>query len=224
MAIQTYINHTSNVYSCADRSIIIWLIYNNILTIFAYTSLNPNIYCYSSYFLFANILICLQTFQNQKFYDYRISSIFDQTQILIWEQQRDLVVDVVPTWRDTLGNVNFIDRFRPALKFCDGFSTSNCTDRKKIAVENRPRMESEKGKTEYIPLVKSDKSTPSTPPRRPTMASVIFFKFIRPCMAEMLGTMTFVFVGVCSVSLGNYAGFTHGFILFVNVAATATVR
>lgn len=84
-------------------------------------------------------------------------------------------------------------------------------------------MASETGETEYIPLVQSDKSTPSTP-SRPPMASVIFFKFIRTYVAEMLGTMTFVFVDVCSVSLGNYAAFTHGFILFVNVAATAKVR
>ena len=82
-------------------------------------------------------------------------------------------------------------------------------------------MASEKDET--VPLVTSDKSTHSTP-SRPTLASVIFFKFIRPCMAEMLGTMTFVFADVCSVSIGNDSAFTHGFILFVNVAATAKVR
>jgi hypothetical protein len=51
-----------------------------------------------------------------------------------------------------------------------------------------------------------------------------FFKYIRPCAAEMLATMLFVFVDVCSISDGGFAAFTHGFILFVLVAATANVR
>jgi hypothetical protein len=51
-----------------------------------------------------------------------------------------------------------------------------------------------------------------------------FLKYIRPCVAEMLATMLFVFVDVCSISGGFFAAFTHGFILFVLVAATAIVR
>jgi hypothetical protein len=88
-------------------------------------------------------------------------------------------------------------------------------------------MASEKEATTYSPLLTEEQHN-SSPRSRPTMASFIFYKFIRTCVAEMLGTMTFVFVDVCSVSLdfasGKFAGFTHGFILFVNVAATATVR
>ncbi|XP_028393979.1 aquaporin-8-like isoform X3 [Dendronephthya gigantea] len=51
--------------------------------------------------------------------------------------------------------------------------------------------------------------------------SRIFHKFVRPCIAELIATMFFVFMDVCSISI--YAAFTHGFILFVLVAATASV-
>ena len=88
---------------------------------------------------------------------------------------------------------------------------------------SRPTMADGKEATTYSPLLMSEEQESSR--SRPTMASVIFFKFIRTFVAEMLGTMTFVFVDVCSVSGRGYtAGFTHGFILFVNVAATAKVR
>ena len=89
-------------------------------------------------------------------------------------------------------------------------------------------MASEKKETTYSPLICSEEGEEAmeSSKSRPSLASLIFFKFIRTCVAEMLGTMTFVFVDVCSVglNLGVDAGFTHGFILFVNVAATATVR
>ena len=55
-------------------------------------------------------------------------------------------------------------------------------------------------------------------------ASVIFFNYVRPCSAEFLATMFFVFVDVCSLSSSLYAGFTHAFILFVLVATTAGIR
>ena len=61
------------------------------------------------------------------------------------------------------------------------------------------------------------------PKRVASLREVIFFKFVRPCIAEFIATMLFVFVAVCSIS-GRAAGFTHGFILFVLVAVTATVR
>ena len=54
--------------------------------------------------------------------------------------------------------------------------------------------------------------------------SEIFYKFIRPCIAELIGSMCFVFVDVCSVVWAPFAAFTHGFILFVLVAVTASVR
>ena len=61
-------------------------------------------------------------------------------------------------------------------------------------------------------------------PSRTRASSAAFFKYIRPCVAEMMATMLFVFVDVCSISNGWYAAFTHGFILFVLVSATASVR
>ncbi|XP_028393977.1 aquaporin-8-like isoform X2 [Dendronephthya gigantea] len=72
----------------------------------------------------------------------------------------------------------------------------------------------------YSPLIIQEEE--SSKSRSSPSCSAVFSKFIRPCMAEFIGTMTFVFIDVCSVD-GHYAGFTHGFILFVNVAATATV-
>jgi hypothetical protein len=53
--------------------------------------------------------------------------------------------------------------------------------------------------------------------------SRVFLKYIRTFVAELLATATFVFVGVCSAKYHTTA-FTHGFILFVNVAATANIR
>ncbi len=63
-------------------------------------------------------------------------------------------------------------------------------------------------------------------PSRTRLSSTAFFTFIRPCVAELLATMCFVFVDVCSTGYGkvNVVGFTHGFSLFVLVAATASVR
>jgi hypothetical protein len=64
-------------------------------------------------------------------------------------------------------------------------------------------------------------------PSRTRVSSNVFYTFIRPCVAEMLATMCFVFVDLCSVGSpyhAGLAGFTHGFVLFVLVAATATVR
>ena len=66
-------------------------------------------------------------------------------------------------------------------------------------------------------------------PSRTRVSSALFHRYIRPCVAEMLATMSFVFVDVCSVYMyaknqGTYAGFTHGFILFVLVASTASIR
>lgn len=61
-------------------------------------------------------------------------------------------------------------------------------------------------------------------PSRIRMSANVFYTFIRPCVAEMIATMSFVFVDVCSIRSGPYAGFTHGFILFVLVAATANIR
>jgi hypothetical protein len=64
--------------------------------------------------------------------------------------------------------------------------------------------------------------------------SHVFLKYIRTFVAELLATATFVFVGVCSAEyttkyteyreIRRTAAFTHGFILFVNVAATANIR
>ena len=62
-------------------------------------------------------------------------------------------------------------------------------------------------------------------PSRSGRFLLLFFKYIRPCVAEFLGTMLFVFMDVCSGTNGRLSpGFTHAFILFVVVAATARVR
>ena len=60
-------------------------------------------------------------------------------------------------------------------------------------------------------------------PSRIRMSANLFYTYIRPCIAEMIATMCFVFVDVCSVG-GSNAAFTHGFILFVLVASTANIR
>ena len=60
-------------------------------------------------------------------------------------------------------------------------------------------------------------------PSRSRTTSMVYFRLVRPCLAELVATMLFVYVDVCSIE-GKGAGFTHGFILFVLVAATAGVR
>ena len=73
-----------------------------------------------------------------------------------------------------------------------------------------------------MPDEKSSFRMDETPSRSRT-TSMVYFKFVRPCLAELVATMLFVYVDVCSIE-GKGAGFTHGFILFVLVAVTAGVR
>ena len=55
------------------------------------------------------------------------------------------------------------------------------------------------------------------PPSQTRRSGNVFYTYIRPCVAEMIATMSLVFVDVCG------GGF-HGFTLFVLVAATANIR
>ena len=79
-------------------------------------------------------------------------------------------------------------------------------------------MENKGETTTFSPLLVEEEVLP-----RSSIDSNFFFKYIRPCVAEMLATATLVFVDICSRSYGGWA-FAHAFILFVNVAATANVR
>lgn len=58
------------------------------------------------------------------------------------------------------------------------------------------------------------------PPSRVRTRGDIFYTYIRPCVAEMIATMSLVFIDVCS----ERNGYAHGYILFVLVAATAKIR
>lgn len=83
----------------------------------------------------------------------------------------------------------------------------------------------------YSPLNDNQKELgclPSDPDRR---VSGYYFKyFIRPLLAELIGVMLFVFVGVTclypkATGTGRIgAALAHGFVLFVMVAITATAR
>ena len=80
-------------------------------------------------------------------------------------------------------------------------------------------MDNENETTTFSPLLVEEEVL-----SRSSIDSNIFFKYIRPCVAEMFATATFVFVDVCSSHYYFGTAFAHAFILFVNVAATANVR
>lgn len=61
-------------------------------------------------------------------------------------------------------------------------------------------------------------------PSKLRVYSTLFFKYIRPCVAELFGTTIFVFADLGGMNYISSTAFTHGLILFVLIAGTATVR
>ncbi|XP_046851398.1 LOW QUALITY PROTEIN: aquaporin-8-like [Xenia sp. Carnegie-2017] len=60
-------------------------------------------------------------------------------------------------------------------------------------------------------------------PSKLRVYSTLFFKYIRPCVAELFGTTIFVFADLGGMNYISSTAFTHGLILFVLIAGTATV-
>ena len=87
-----------------------------------------------------------------------------------------------------------------------------------------------KGTKSYNPLEQMSEGECSQDHRDMTGAGYCFLTFIRPFVAELLGVMLFVFVGVtclCKVPTGASrisTALAHAFTLFVMVAVTAKVR
>ncbi|XP_046851395.1 aquaporin-8-like [Xenia sp. Carnegie-2017] len=57
-------------------------------------------------------------------------------------------------------------------------------------------------------------------PPRSQFESSLFFKYIRPCIAEMFGTILIVFTDIC---LGWSNALAHGYLIFALIAATSSV-
>lgn len=76
-----------------------------------------------------------------------------------------------------------------------------------------------------LALGEEDEYTVSVKKVMPATTAVIFYKYIRPCVAEFLGTILFVFVCVCGTGHGEtFPGLSTSYILVGIIAMLATVR
>ena len=111
-------------------------------------------------------------------------------------------------------------------------SSSSTRDTERLLICWRRQLCTMKKRTEhYTPLKETwQEDCPPLGESDPATQAYCFTYFIRPLLAELLGVMFFVFVGVaclCPKATGTgriATALAHAFILFVMVAVTANLR